>query len=133
MDKREEKQSIRLRIYGIVQGVGFRPYAAKLAHRHGITGSVKNSGGLVEIAASGNPSSLDAFVDELLASPPVNSLIIHHQIEALPAAGFSAFTIEPSEDTDGPVFLSPDLPVCPDCLRELSDPTDERYRHPLIS
>lgn len=135
MDHREKEtnNSIRLRVYGIVQGVGFRPFIAKLADRHHITGTVKNKGGLVEILASGDPRGLATFIDELLLNPPVNSLIVHHEITAIPLVNFSVFTIEPSEDTHGPVFISPDIAVCSDCTREFSDPNDPRYQHPFIS
>lgn len=135
MDKRKEEQikSIALRVYGIVQGVGFRPFTTKLAYKHGITGSVKNKGGLVEITASGNSRNLDAFTHELLTSPPVNSLIVHHETAAIPEIEYKEFTIEPSEDTHGLVFISPDISVCEDCMRELSDKNNERYHHPFIS
>lgn len=135
MDKRNEEQlaGVRLRVYGIVQGVGFRPFAVRLAQKYGVTGSVKNAGGLVEIAAFGSRHDLDAFTQELLSNAPVNSFIVYHEKTEIPASLYNEFTIEPSEQTQGPVFISPDIPVCGDCLREFSDRDDERYLHPFIS
>lgn len=135
MDKRkeEELEGVALRVYGIVQGVGFRPFAAKLADKHRVTGSVRNKGGFVEITACGSGQDIGAFTQELLSNAPVNSFIVHHEETAIPAAHYKDFRIEPSEDTQGPVFISPDIPACGDCLREFSDKNDERYLHPFIS
>ncbi|MDD4797091.1 MAG: carbamoyltransferase HypF [Eubacteriales bacterium] len=135
MDERNhsQPQSVRLNLYGIVQGVGFRPYAARLARRCGIGGYVKNSGGKVEILATGLPAALDAFTRLLLDSPPPNALIVHHDSTPVPAQAFAGFAIVPSDDTAAEVFLSPDLPICDHCLRELFDPQNERYRYPMIS
>jgi hydrogenase maturation protein HypF len=128
MDKREQKQkSLSIRIFGIVQGVGFRPFTVKLAYKHGVKGTVKNLGGLVDITASDEAESLDAFTAELLSNAPDNSLIVHHEIREIPFENFSEFTIEPSEDTQGLVFISPDIAVCGDCIREFSDNDDARY------
>lgn len=116
-----------------MQGVGFRPFTVRTAYRYGITGSVKNLGGTVDIKAAGDSRSLDAFASELLNNAPVNSLIVHHDITDIPAQRFAAFTIEPSEDTRGLVFMSPDIAACGDCMREFADKNDARYLHPFIS
>ena len=124
---------MNIRIYGIVQGVGFRPFVVKLAFLLGVTGTVKNSGGLVDITACGTAAQLDAFLKRLLDEKPANALIVHHETQVVPYARYDSFTIEPSAEAEGPVFVSPDLCVCDACLDELADGRDERFRHPFIS
>jgi hydrogenase maturation protein HypF len=135
MAAREEKEprGLKIRLYGIVQGVGFRPFVVKLAFLLGITGTVKNSGGLVDITACGTAEQLDAFQRRLLAEKPEKALIVHHETEDIPVAWYDSFTIQPSGEAEGPVFVSPDLCVCDACLDELADGRDERFRHPFIS
>ncbi len=135
MDTREENSNrcIRIRLYGIVQGVGIRPFVVKLAFFLGITGSVRNSGGLVEITACGTAAQLDEFLTRLLEEKPDNALIVHHETENMPYIRHDTFAIEPSGETDGPVFVSPDLCVCEACLKELADKRDARFAHPFIS
>lgn len=124
---------MNIRIYGIVQGVGFRPFVVKLAFLLGVTGTVRNSGGLVDITACGTAAQLDAFVKRLLDEKPANALIVHHETQAVPYTRYDSFTIEPSGEAAGPVFVSPDLCVCDACLDELAGGRDERFRHPFIS
>ena len=124
---------MNIRIYGIVQGVGFRPFVVKLAFSLGITGMVRNSGGLVEITACGAVAQLNAFLKRLLDEKPANALIVHHETQVVPYMRYDSFTIEPSGKAEGPVFVSPDLCVCDACLNELVDGRDERFRHPFIS
>ena len=136
MGSREESgnRSIRIRLYGIVQGVGFRPFAAKLAYSLGITGMVTNcSGGLVDITACGTAVQLDAFQRRLLDEKPQNALIVHLETEDIPYIRYDSFTIEPSGAAEGPVFISPDLCVCEACLDELADERNARFAHPFIS
>jgi hydrogenase maturation protein HypF len=122
-----------LRIQGVVQGVGFRPFVYRLARDRGITGWVRNGGDGVEIHAEGEDEALDAFVRGF-DSPPPASHIVAFEVETIPATGCARFEILDSEATGHPtVRISPDLPVCAACLQELFDPADRRYGYPYIN
>jgi hydrogenase maturation protein HypF len=122
-----------LRVRGVVQGVGFRPFVYRLAREHGIAGWVRNGGDGVEIHAEGGEDELDAFVRGFDV-PPSASRITTFEIEGVPAAGYGGFEILDSAAGDPPtVRISPDLPVCPACLAELFDPADRRYGYPYIN
>ncbi len=124
-------------VRGIVQGVGFRPYVARLAAARGVAGEVRNLGGRVEILAEAGPDILDAFLADLRGFLPPQAEIVH--LETAPYDGPSdpfvhGFrVVESGTDDEGAALFPPDLPVCPDCLRELADPGDRRYRHAMIS
>jgi len=130
---KEEKHNIIIRLYGIVQSVGLRPFVERLARAHSITGAVRNSGGLLEIEARGTAPRLEAFYRDILEKKPKHALIVHSETHNAPHEDFNGFAIEKSSDAKGPVFLSPDICVCHDCVREMYDPKDARYRHPFIS
>jgi hydrogenase maturation protein HypF len=122
-----------LRVRGVVQGVGFRPFVYRLARDHGIAGWVRNGGDGVEIHAEGDEEELDAFVRGFDAPPPA-SRIAAFDVETVPVAGCERFEIRDSEARDQPTArISPDLPVCPACLAELFDPADRRYGYPYIN
>lgn len=124
----------RLRLAGLVQGVGFRPFVSLTAHRFDITGSVCNRGGEVEIVAQGEAAQLERFIHQLLTAPPplARPLLAADEVIDMPAQ--HRFTILPSQ-SDGAtaVQLPLDHPVCADCLRELYAPADRRYRYPFIN
>jgi hydrogenase maturation protein HypF len=124
----------RVLIKGIVQGVGFRPTVYGYAHKHDLTGWILNSAHGVEIEVHGQPKSLDAFLQELQEKPPQMAQIDAFEVSDAPTQIFESFDIIPSLD-DPSDFLpvSPDLDVCPDCLRELFNPPDRRYRYPFIN
>src|SRR5688500_994484 len=127
-------ESRRLRIRGIVQGVGFRPFIFKLAQRYGLTGSVMNSPEGVEITIEGSAGVIQAFVSELRERPPSAARIDEVSEERLAPFGLTEFKIHESDQTGRPsTLLSPDLPVCDDCVRELFDPSDRRFRYPYIN
>lgn len=128
-------------ITGVVQGVGFRPFAAALAEELHISGSVRNSGGVVRIEALGNGEAMDKFICRLRSSAPPAARIKEIRAEKLsenqpaagsPPAGFSILQSEENNPADIPL-LPPDLPVCEDCLAEMRNPSDKRYRYPFIS
>jgi hydrogenase maturation protein HypF len=122
-----------LRVRGVVQGVGFRPFVYRLAREHGIAGWVRNGSDGVEIHAEGDPAALDAFVRGFDAPPPA-SQIATFEAEDVAAAGCGGFEILDSAAGDPPtVRISPDLPVCPACLAELFDPADRRHGYPYIN
>ena len=121
-------------ITGVVQGVGFRPFVYNLAQRLGVCGWVLNHSGGVDIEAEAAPEVLAAFIAALRAEAPQLAHIA--TLEATPSApqGYTAFEIRHSEAQAGRFMLiSPDVATCPDCLRELFDPNDRRYRYPFIN
>jgi len=132
---RDAMQSARsIRVRGVVQGVGFRPFVYRLARKHGLAGWVLNGEDGVEIHAEGVEDALLAFVQGLRIHAPAAAVISEIEIHELEPAGFSDFSIRESERRDRPtVRISPDLPVCPECLAELFDANDRRYRYPYIN
>ena len=123
-----------IRVRGVVQGVGFRPFVYRLARRKMLAGWVLNGEQGVEIHLEGAEPDLNDFVQEMRASPPAASTIVDIEVESVAAEGLSGFTIRESQRTGRPtVRVSPDLPVCQDCLTELFDPGDRRYLYPYIN
>ena len=124
----------RIRVYGIVQGVGFRPTVSRHAMETGVTGTVCNKGPYVEIFAQGAPEQVDAFLIALEERPPRRAAILKVDAkDADDAAEFNSFEIIESEKTKGEIFVSPDIAICDDCKHELYDPKDRRYLHPFIN
>ncbi len=124
----------RIRVYGIVQGVGFRPTVSRHAMETGITGTVANCGPYVEIYAQGTQTQVDAFRDALEHRPPKRAAILKLDDKAAEDAPmFSEFSIIESAKTSGEIFISPDIAICDDCKRELYDPKDRRYLHAFIN
>ncbi len=124
-----------IHIDGIVQGVGFRPFVYRLAHRYGLHGWVRNSSLGVDIEVSGPADALEAFAQALEAEAPPLARITALRRAPLqaPPEPRDAFVILHSEDEGGFTLVSPDVATCPDCLRELLDPADRRYRYPFIN
>jgi hydrogenase maturation protein HypF len=123
-----------IRVRGVVQGVGFRPFVYRLARANTLAGWVLNGEGGVEIFVEGAQPGLQAFVQDLKTQPPPAATIA--DIEVLPAApvGLNEFTIRESQHREHPTArISPDLSVCDACLKELFDPSDPRYRYPYIN
>jgi hydrogenase maturation protein HypF len=124
----------RLFVKGIVQGVGFRPFVYALAAKHALTGFAGNNSSGVFIEIQGAPDAAQAFADELRGSPPPLAMIESVSIEEIPARDETSFVIVESEaQPAASTPISPDIAVCADCLRELSDPADRRYRYPFIN
>ena len=128
-----EKTAVILRVYGIVQGVGFRPFVARLAAEHGLMGSVCNKGPYVEIYLEGEESPIKLFSEELITKAPPRSAILKVDGEHTEPKGAEAFEIIESEKERGAIFVSPDIATCPECKKELFDPKDRRYLHPFIN
>jgi hydrogenase maturation protein HypF len=120
-------------VRGIVQGVGFRPFVYRLACEHGLGGWVLNSTQGVVIEVEGERERIEGFLSQLRAEPPPRALIEKVETSLLPPAGYSSFVIEASRDGNEFVLISPDICICADCLRELRDPRDRRYRYPFIN
>jgi len=126
--------SRKIYIKGIVQGVGFRPFVYGLAAKHHITGWVKNSSAGVEIMANGRETDVSAFTQDLQSQSPTLSKIDSVRIEEVDPVEYSGFEILQSESLPGEFIpVSPDMSICDDCLRELFDPKDRRYRYPFIN
>ena len=127
-------QGLHVHITGIVQGVGFRPFVYLLATRLDLKGWVKNTSSGVEIEVDGDQDALDLFIHQLRDEAPTLSRIDGFSASFRPASGFSSFDILHSESVEGAFQpISPDVSICPDCLRELFDPEDRRYLYPFIN
>ena len=126
----------RIRVYGIVQGVGFRPTVSRHAVANGIRGNVCNKGPYVEIYAQGTEKQVDGFLKDLEERPPKRAAILKINTEiVLPEESpqFDTFDIIESEKTKGEIFVSPDIAICEECKAEMYDPKDRRYLHPFIN
>ncbi len=124
----------RLRVRGQVQGVGFRPFVYRLATGLELSGHVGNDarGAFVEI--EGPPERVERFVTDLAAQPPPLARITGIEAEEVPVEGTGRFVIEPSRgEGRQEAGITPDTATCPDCLREMLDPADRRYRYPFIN
>jgi hydrogenase maturation protein HypF len=128
------RKTVKIKIWGIVQGVGFRPFVAKLADRLGMRGEVLNIGGLVDIVLTDTQERIEEFLDALKKEKPQPAEIVHIRIEDQNLQDFDAFTILESDEGDDEAAMIPaDLSICPDCLEELRTPSNPRYMHPFIS
>jgi len=128
------KESYLIRIRGIVQGVGFRPFVYRLARQYGITGSVCNDGQGVLVRAEGNRSDLDRFIRDISGNPPPLARI--EEVETSPAGyrGYSSFSVTGSKTgKEKNTFIPPDTRVCDQCLTEYQNTRDRRYRYPFIT
>ena len=128
------QQARRLVVGGQVQGVGFRPYVYRHAAAHRLQGWVRNRSGRVEIHVQGEPRRLERFVATLLDCAPPLSRPVLASVEAVARCDADRFSIRSSRaDAAADVHLPPDLFTCDDCLRELNDPADRRFRYPFIN
>lgn len=123
----------RIKVYGIVQGVGFRPTVARHAASLGIKGSVSNLGPYVEIYAQGEEQQVDRFIDLLRTQPPKRAAVLKMDIKEKDAPAYDDFNIIESAKTSGEIFVSPDIAICDECLNELFDRNNRRYLHPFIN
>lgn len=120
--------------FGIVQGVGFRPFLYRLADRHQYKGWVKNIGLGVKLhIETQKPESYCQFFKKLLEELPPLAQIEKIEFAPAPWENCSEFSIHPSQSGESFVFISPDISICASCLREMYDPKDRRYRYPFIN
>ena len=127
-------KTVRLKVYGIVQGVGMRPVVARHAASCGVTGTVANLGPYVEIFAQGDEKKVDEFVRLIEEEPPKRAAILKIDCRTLDDAPiYGSFEIIESGKTSGEIFISPDIAVCDECLEELYDKKNRRYLHPFIN
>ena len=123
-----------IHIQGIVQGVGFRPFIYSLAQKHHITGWVRNSTAGVDIIANGKPGAITNFIADISQNPPPLAKIDHIDITDIEPDSFHQFDIRESDASQkGFIPISPDISICQDCLDELFDPANRRYRYPFIN
>jgi hydrogenase maturation protein HypF len=120
-------------ITGIVQGVGFRPFLYRLATVHGVSGWVRNTSVGVTAELEGDEATLQRLLVKIPEEAPPLAAIAKLQASAMEPKGDEGFIILPSNRGGGSVQIAPDGGVCPDCLRELFDPADRRYRYPFIT
>lgn len=123
----------RVRVYGIVQGVGFRPFVARIAEKSGVAGNVCNKGPFVEIFIEGSSEQIEIFLKRLEGEAPERSSILKIEKTDCEAKGEKSFRIIESEKVKGDIFVSPDIAICEKCKKELFDKNDRRYLHPFIN
>src|SRR5215469_1591884 len=130
----EMANACSIRVRGVVQGVGFRPFVYRLARANTLAGWVLNAENGVEIFLEGPAPSLQNFVRDLETQPPPAARIAEIEVRGAEPAGLKDFVIRESEQRESPtVRISPDLPVCDACLQELFDAADRRYHYPYIN
>lgn len=126
--------AVRLRIRGVVQGVGFRPFVYRIAVRSGLRGYVTNTPGSVEVHVEGEPEAIRRFRELFRRELPPPARVAGIRERRARPEGFSGFTIERSERSG--IALStipPDIALCPACLAELFDPADRRHGYPFLN
>lgn len=128
-------EALYIHVKGIVQGVGFRPFVFREAKKHLVNGWVLNATDGVHIHAEAESHLLDEFVMALADNAPAASQVTEIELKEVPLEGFDSFEIRFSDDANvkATTLVSPDLATCDDCVRELLDPADRRYRYPFIN
>ena len=130
----KEKERRIVEITGIVQGVGFRPTVYRLAKEHHLKGFVRNDSRGVVIDIEGDAGELSEFLDELNSGLPPRASIQTMEVRSLKPAGYGEFKIDMSkEEKEKTSLVSPDIATCSDCLRELLEEKDRRFRYPFIN
>ena len=128
------QRRVRVRVRGIVQGVGFRPFIFQLAHRHKLVGWVRNQSNGVEIEVGGLPAEIEAFVRKISAEAPPLARVVQVEVAELPFVSEDGFRIVVSHaEQSRSTLIAPDVCACSDCLRELTAPRNRRYRYPFIN
>jgi hydrogenase maturation protein HypF len=123
----------RYNINGIVQGVGFRPFVYRLAHENGLSGWVRNSPAGVEIEVQGTDEKLAVFGQLISGNAPPLASISSITFEDITTSDDRSFSILPSAGGEPDIRIAPDSALCADCLQELFDPFNRRYRYPFIT
>src|SRR5450755_3905518 len=122
----------QIRVSGQVQGVGFRPFVYRLAHELGLAGWVCNDSGGVEIAVEGERPQVMRLIERLQSEPPALARVekVTHDLGQA-SSGLQGFSITASKTGRVQTGITPDMAICSDCLAELFNPADRRYRHPF--
>ena len=130
----EETQARLIKVTGVVQGVGFRPFVYRQAKELGLSGGVRNTSGNVRIEVEGAKDSLDVFLTRLKTAAPPMARIEKIKQRAVKVKGWTGFVIQDSQTaSDEYQLVSPDIAACKDCIREIFDPGDRRYRYPFTN
>jgi hydrogenase maturation protein HypF len=130
----ETGRRVLVKVRGIVQGVGFRPFIYQLAGRCGLNGWVRNQSDGVEIQVAGPADSVRSFIGSISSEPPPMARIVKVETTDLPYQDLEEFRIISSRALQSrSTLISPDVCTCRDCLRELFDPRDRRFRYPFIN
>ena len=130
----QQTGALQLLVSGRVQGVGFRPFVHQLARTHQLTGWVRNRTGLVEVHVQGEQGKLFTFTRRLLEQAPPLARPRLDRCTPVDPVNIDDFRIrESSSDGERAIYIPPDLYTCQDCLTELQDPGDRRYRYPFIN
>ena len=128
------RMRLALQVQGVVQGVGFRPFVHRLATQFGLDGFVLNDNAGVSIEVEGSETDVSAFQDALTVQSPPMSRIERVTATTLSPKGARGFTILHSHTaSDAHTLVSPDVAICDECLQELLDPNNRRYRYPFIN
>jgi len=133
MEERRAYERRRLRVTGVVQGVGFRPFVHLIARRHALAGFVLNDGHGVVVEIEGERAALDDFERALTAEAPAVARIDGVTSERVTVRGTNGFRIEASVPSGATALVPADLATCDECVRELFDPGDRRYRYPFVN
>ena len=132
--KNRDKKQLKIRVKGIVQGVGFRPFVYRIARENNITGYVLNDTEGVLIICEGKPSSLQEFLNSIKHNPPPLAKIQDIKITEHKPKGYKTFSIRKSKDKKTKdTFIPPDTMVCDECLSEFFNPHNRRYHYPFIT
>jgi hydrogenase maturation protein HypF len=124
----------RIEVSGIVQGVGFRPYVFRLATEHSLVGNIRNTPAGVMIELEGPAAAVDEFLARLPKEAPPLARITGIRVDEVPCDGDDRFVIlESGREEAVRTLISPDVAICGDCLQELFDPSNRRYRYPFIN
>jgi hydrogenase maturation protein HypF len=132
--KAEKKNSVQIVVFGVVQGVGFRPFVYRLARQFKYTGWVKNIGFGVEIhLESAEKTDFKDFLRALQEEKPPLSQIEEIKLKPAPFLELKDFSIKKSKEGESFVFISPDISICESCRKEMMNPSDRRYVYPFIN
>lgn len=124
----------QVRVAGVVQGIGFRPFIYQLARAHALAGSVGNTAGGVEMEVEGEAGDVTAFLAGVAGKAPAHARIDRLETQWLSPAGLRGFRIRESDaDGDPTALILPDLAICVECVREIFDPANRRHRHPFTN
>ncbi len=129
----QSDQRLALIVRGAVQGVGFRPFVYRLATELNLAGWVNNTAAGVFIEVEGNRDKLETFLTRLSLEKPPQSLIENIETQWLNTVGYQNFSIRPSSGGEKNTIVLPDLATCPDCLADIFDPNNRRYRYPFTN
>ena len=127
-------QRAKVTVSGVVQGVGFRPFVYQIAQKSGLGGYVANTTAGVDIEIEGEPEQIETFFRDMDTHKPPLARVTRLEKQYLPPLAYQGFIIRKSQtNAVRSVLISPDVCVCEDCLREMNDPHDRRYRYPFIN